>query len=455
MLQEEIRKLHGQPPENVDQGMTQCEQWRDLCSKLCEVEELIEINTVIPNEITGNVSSGNMNFSTTLSPQSVAESTRVDNEGVSDSPDHQRNHQRVGISSEQNKNAENPAGNRRNDTGVHQSGASDSLDEQFSLQRILQESQNFNKNLINIEHCKPETGSLTISKKIFSRWRDRFISASDGLSDLEKVNMFKRTAGSDLLDVLDLCPETLSADKNDKPSFVQIMKRLDNHFSSDRVKKISQMSFKSMVQLQNESSSEFLIRVTKFSSNCSFSSEEINSKIMNVIAKGALDRKVREKASELGDNGKRHSAAFFQDFLLNYELFKINERTQLKAKQSAQVFAVTDPGPYRNQASGKGGASGQFVFKGLGAPKKICWRCGSPNHDQSVCQHKEKECFKCHSIGHMQNMCKNTDPGKRKSQHTWINPQLSANKKIKIANVEETQEMDEVGDESLRENCKD
>lgn len=370
--------------------------------------------------------------------------------------------QRLRIRNQQSTNVHNepPITNVNGTTGTNQTvneSTVDPLNEQVSIQKILQDSQTLNRQLINIEPCKPEAGCLNISKKIFNRWRDTFLSATGSLSDAEKVSLFLRKSGSDLMDVYDMCPETQTADKSVATSFTTMMARLENHFSSDRVKQMARMEFKGLCQLPSETSSEYLNRVNKFASNCSFKADEINGKIMNVIAMHATDSRVRAKASEIGENGKRYSAEFFQNFLLHYELHRRNERAQARIRQQGSaVQAVENLGPPKTGPAKYGFGlqrPAQYVQQGLGIQRRTCWRCGSPNHDQASCIHKDKQCYNCQAIGHMQSVCK-TWSAKPKRQQSQPPKGGSNPKKARIAHVEISPQGDDEVGRDIEENTE-
>lgn len=329
-------------------------------------------------------------------------------------------------------------------------------EEPDALLQVIEASTSLSRNLLRIDQCKPTDGQVTITSTVYHRWRNMLLSTVGEMSEQEKESFFRKSAGSNLLDVLEMLPETQLVDAGSDTPFSDIIKRLDCFFESDGMKRSARLELETMKQdaLKNESNMSFLERVMKAAMNCNFPKSEFDERLMNVISKNSRDKKIREAANEIDRNGKRYTYTQFRDFILQLELFRDNEKLHkedgIKSKQLSvhEVHSPTQQESGMNRSSYQpAGArsfhqrdpsrarSSTFQRGQLGRPVKACYRCGSRAHDPMGCPHRSKTCYNCNRVGHMQNQCTVPVSSKRvrSPQPTKFG---SGSKKKRVENVE-------------------
>lgn len=328
-----------------------------------------------------------------------------------------------------------------------------------AIHQVIEASATLSKNLMRIDPCKPMEGTSSISSSCYLRWRVMLMSTIQSLSEAEKESFFHKSAGSYLLDVLEMIPGSQPDPLSSSP-FSDIIGHLDKFFKSDGTRRAARLELEAMRQdsTKNEGNLAYLERVAKAAMNCGFPTEEFDEKLMNVISKNASDKKIRAAANEIDRSGKRYSYLQFRDFILHYELFQNNERTHKEEKSKNKqltVHAVSE-----NSGVNNSGGFSRSSYQPAGArsynqrdpsrarydpyrraqpsqQSQACHRCGSLAHNHVDCPHRKRTCFKCGREGHMQSVCKSGGPAKRAHSPE----QLRSDKKLRnVANVEANEE---------------
>lgn len=407
LLQQELERITSAPAGEINM-----EQLSNTTAEMAKVNEKLEEALTEANEIIESLSNTATQFNPALSSTSCQQ-------------------------------------NASSGSGVNHETSSISADQQ-SLQEILCESKMLNRQLLAIDPCDTIPGTSKIAPNIYNRWRRSFISVAQNKKEYEKVPFFLKSAGTALLDILDLCPETQSKGMPDSMSISEVLERLDKYFNSKSVKKLTRLEFHGLRQLPNESSMNFLDRVSSFATNCQFKAEKLNKEIMDVMARNSTDKEVRQRASGIDNGGNRFSSSHFKDILLHHEGFLANERANSRARQISAVNQVEN-GPARassyfqpigarssNKRDPSRARPTQFLQQGLGVRRSPCTRCGSSMHSEGSCPNINKTCFKCQKVGHLQHMCRSSQAGKRNFPIQQEGQKGSAGnpKRARIANVE-------------------
>lgn len=291
-----------------------------------------------------------------------------------------------------------------------------------------QSSSAFTRAMIKVEPCLPSEGSKLITASNYVRWKKALINVIESakLDDKAKLNLFNKSAGDGLLDVLEVLPAFVS--KTEPPSFEAIIKILDSYYSSDTQRSIARLYFKTIKQGREESCIEFVDRMTKASQSCDYSKESFEENLMDAIAEGTSNKQLRIKAIMIDEiTGKRCSHEKLRQYASGIELILASEKRRLN--QVDGVFAVeganrssyapraqrayttnwsNQPNRASNQRS-SGRQSGGARFQG-NQPRvdlgKECELCGYRDHVSKDCFARAKECYQCNQIGHLERMCK-------------------------------------------------
>lgn len=330
----------------------------------------------------------------------------------------------------------------------------------LALQQVIDASSTLSRNLMRIDQCKPAEGGMSISSTVYHRWRDMLLSTVGGMTEQEKESFFRKSAGSNLLDVLEMLPESQLVDGTSPTPFSDIITRLDNFFKSDGIKRAARLELETMKQdtQKNESNMTFLERAMRAAMNCSFPAAEFDERLMNVVAKNSSDRKIREAANEIDRNGKRYTYIQFRDFILHLELFRDNEKLHREEKSKSKQLSMNEVRSNHRSSYQPSGARSfyqrdpsrarpaPYQYQQLGQPGKTCYRCGSRAHDQISCPQRTKTCYKCNREGHMQNMCTVAGSSKRQRspQPTQSQQHSSKKKKSEIPEIK-SDDVNQVG----------
>lgn len=341
------------------------------------------------------------------------------------------------------------------------------VEDSSAVYQMIEASATLSRNLMRIDQCTPADGGSSISSTVYHRWRNMLLSTVAELNEVEKESFFRKSAGSHLLDVLEMLPETQHAHVDSETPFTDIITRLDNFFKSDGMKRAARLELETMKQdvQKNESNMAFLERTMKAAMNCSFQVAEFDERLMNVVAKNSSDKKIREAANEIDRNGKRYTYTQFRDFILHLELFRDNEKLhkedKIKSKQLVINEVLATRGGSMNRSSYQPPGARSFDQRDpsrarpvpysrhqLGQPAKPCYRCGSRSHDPMGCPHRSKICFNCNRLGHMRIMC--TVPVSSKRQRSPPQQSFKSEpKKSRVDNVEtESEDINQVRSES-------
>lgn len=273
--------------------------------------------------------------------------------------------------------------------------------------------------------CTPITGEKEISRISYYKWKETFMASVEscaGMSDLRKYNLFKRSAGPQLNEVL----EGLSfQDSGENNSFESIIKKLDGHFNSPENNLLALMQFRVSRQLPDEPNLEYLRRMMRNVKFCGFPPESREKELVNTIAINSRDTKIIKEALSTDC-----TYAKLVNVAKAIELTKMiqsanKHHDEKKQEKPVAILAVTDPNKSSTNLRQQEGrwmssrnpsrAQGRFNSSqrySNGSPSE-CSRCGGRNHSQFNCQHRQTECNKCHIIGHLARKCRSILPSKR------------------------------------------
>lgn len=312
---------------------------------------------------------------------------------------------------------------------------------QQSLQQSMQlaieaSSSSISKSLLTVEKCVPTEGNV-IRLSDWVRWKEMLllsVSAVMGLSEKEKHLVLMKSAGPQLLDVLD--EQLLDVSSSSKP-FQETVGKLDAYFTSDTVVREARGRFKRMDQREEETNVEYLARLFRFAKNCRYQETTFNESFMETVARCALDPDIRKEAMTFDrTTDERCTYKQLRNFAiqldasrrLESELAGARSRHDGQFSASKQtVFAVTsggnDRGGYtqradrgwtngRNPSNASGRSSG-----GWSAPTRLlidCSVCGSFYHRTAKCFHAHKTCDNCNKVGHLKAKCSARSPNRKR-----------------------------------------
>lgn len=306
---------------------------------------------------------------------------------------------------------------------------------------------------IKIDKCEPGEGETVLSYHAFARWKDTLLSTFEPIpfiSESEKWNVFKRTAGAALLDVLEGL-EVAKVSATSITPFSDAMKTLEAYFNSDSNKKLAKLNFRQAKQAQGESNQAYLNKMVKLVKHCGFDVAEQENELMMTVATNTTDNEVRRQALRVGC-----SYIDLRQFVSSLELINsLEKKNKPKAVvQTLEVQAVsTSTGRTNRPFNSRGGTSGQRSDrqgrfpppKGRG-DKLECNRCGSKFHTSQSCPHSDKSCNNCGRIGHFARKCYTS--AKRSIQNIQRDNKEGKPEEPapKIPKNEEANEISQVGD---------
>lgn len=274
----------------------------------------------------------------------------------------------------------------------------------------------FARALLKIEPCLPASGSDTISSTIYNRWKNTLLATMESASmdNQEKINFFRKSAGNLLLDILDVQPAITN--RNTEPTFEETIACLDSYFNSCSHKTLARLKFKTMTQEKDEDVTKFVDRMARAACDCGYPTESYNENLMDAIANGTNNDKLREKALQL-DSGTDERLTHKQ--IRSYaESLKMSMALQSKKKGQSEILQVgssfipktqrTFGGNWANRSSN----TTDRVFSGQRRPRsdfsnnKACHYCASSsNHNGKSCFARDKECYHCGKKGHIAKAC--------------------------------------------------
>lgn len=333
-----------------------------------------------------------------------------------------------------------------------------------SVTKTMTDSSNvLSKTLMKIDECKPEGGLTSITALVFRRWKTSLQSLMETgpiLSQTEKANLFRRCAGSLLLNKLQLLTQDI--DEKSLTPYDDIIKVLDEYFNSAVNKRQAKMELKASYQKADETNLIFIDRLMTAALNCGFTKDEFDEQLMDVIAKNSNDKKIREKALLTDKAGKRPSYSEIRNEALNIATVKANEKMHgNKQMKDLPVEAYTvksgesSMGQQRSsmgqQRSSYAPASQRWMSprdparlqedryrdKSLGnlSKNQTCNRCATAGHDSENCPHRHKICHGCNKTGHLRRACRS---GATSSGHSFKVKTSTSAKKQRVNSLNDS-----------------
>lgn len=208
------------------------------------------------------------------------------------------------------------------------------------------DTSSLSKNLMHIESYKPAEGSDAISTANYRRWRKMLMRITEALNEEEKESFFLRSAGPYLMDICEMLADQQPDTGESETPFSDTILSLDKYFDSDGVKNEARAEFESMKRntSKNESNVAYLDRLARAAKNCGFPHDEIDKKLMTVVARNIDDEGIRKAAIEVDFNGKYRTYSQFRNHLRHLDLIQsigLNQKKgQWAAKQEVSVHAL-------------------------------------------------------------------------------------------------------------------
>lgn len=323
----------------------------------------------------------------------------------------------------------------------------------YSMSKTMEKSaQAMTVASIRIDPCVPDAGGSFISHYNFSRWKDVIVATVEtipGLTEQEMFNVFKRTAGPHLIDLLESLSLEDTITSSSRP-FTHALEKLNNHFNSDQQIFLAKMNFRTTRQGVKEQSLDYLNRMLKLVKFCGFSREEQEKELVLNIAANTGDPDVRKQALKKG--------CTFQDLrecILSLEVHKdIEKRNENQFKPNVEVNAVgsnsDNPRPStwsRRPLSHSSYQPKRFTRTGVGS----CSRCGRSDHSATNCPNRDKTCNACGRQGHFAIKCRSKVAKRRGSPPSGYNQRMTKSAKIHEVSSEDqlTNDSNKVGEEDL------
>lgn len=274
---------------------------------------------------------------------------------------------------------------------------------------------------VKIEPCVPGMGETEISSHTYTRWKNTIVATFEtnpDLSEMDKWNIFMRSAGPTLVDVLD----GLSLDQVDLSSepFTDALQKLDEHFNSEQSIFLAKMNFRVAKQKPKETNLSYLARMLKLAKCCAFSASEQEAELVMSIATNTSDSDIRKHALKRGCTFQS-----LRDFVRSIDLARDIEARDEKKRKLPEICEVDAVSLHSDNY---GREQRTFVAR---RPQKSmqtqrfsmatrdntqeCSRCGFKNHDSFNCPNKEKICNLCNRKGHFAVKCRTV---KRKREHS-------------------------------------
>lgn len=316
------------------------------------------------------------------------------------------------------------------------------------------------KAMIKIDPCVPTDGNKLISTTNFNRWKNAFAVTAEtaDLNDKGKLDLFNKSAGDKLLDILEVLPEYVKM--QGEKTFDKVIKMLDRYFGSEARRSIARINFKSMKQARDESCLEFVDRMTKAAMGCDYPLDTFDENLMDAIVEGTTDRQLAKKAILTDESsGKRCSHDKIRQYATGIEQIKASEKKRGE-KEKKEVFAVevknrssyapttqrAYTGNWSNGRNDRDGGQRAYPRSHVSRPArpdigKECELCGNRDHWSKDCFAKNKNCHECGEMGHLSRMCRSLKRKREnRDRNQWQRPGDGDEKppvKLRVVNEED------------------
>lgn len=251
------------------------------------------------------------------------------------------------------------------------------------------------------------------------KWRDwkrdfnYYLDSKDEMTDRRKFAKLMLLAGRDVQVIYDQ-EKAKKADEEDSDGevvsdYVEALQLLDAVFLRQNNMPLQRSIFRTIKQLQDESTAAFVSRLREQAAFCGFGDDEAVEKAIKdqIVSGGRLSeirRYILKKKRSLSDIIKEAQA------LENVESFeKLNKRqaetsvNEISAKKARSQQGSAGPSRVRDRNLDE-------------TPKGACWACNHEGHrrNDESCPAKGKKCMTCGRKGHFSVVCRsNENQGRR------------------------------------------
>ena len=207
---------------------------------------------------------------------------------------------------------------------------------------------------------------------------DAFLAANDITNGAKKVNMFLATIGPSAFKLL----KNISAPDNpNTKTYEQLQDALKNHFDPEPIVIAERHKFWTAYQEENESVADFVVRLKKLSTTCSFNTfleEALRDRLVSGLHKKMI--KAQRQLLAMRD--------------LTFQVAKdkcIAEEMATKASRGYMGDCVEET---------------THKISWQGRKEDNCKCCGGVNHKSANCRFRDAVCHHCHKRGHIKPVCR-------------------------------------------------
>lgn len=305
----------------------------------------------------------------------------------------------------------------------------------FEESRFLSSMNQLSVASINVPECKAANDEQ-IHRHTFELWKDLLVDSMK-LAGIEEESVmytiFKVKAGHRLLEIFRNTKSNADAPDAVLEPFSNAMHRLKTYFGSGSDVMLMRRRLTMMIQKDEESDLNFILRVGSTARLCEYDEEKEFDEIISTVAEHASSRDVRTAALKMFN--RKGNFTDLVDKVRELEAIRLNEEyvMQKRGKHTAEAMVaplrsttnweanrftrgnVNNRGYTGRRANWRAPRGRQPFSQGSVQPKTFhhsgerCWRCYSVYHSANACRVKSKTCNRCGIVGHIQRACTNAN----------------------------------------------
>ncbi|XP_058828586.1 uncharacterized protein K02A2.6-like [Topomyia yanbarensis] len=188
-----------------------------------------------------------------------------------------------------------------------------------------------------------------------------------------------------------------------------ILKKIEDHLTPQRDKRMERAEFNTMCQNDEEKIEEFVKRLKKKATDCGYAVEEQKELLKDRLIAGVRDHQIRKELLKAGDIPLDDMVKKIKDHQQIEELAKKYERMTAVNDSSRDTFKLTTTKRMENNCRYCGGKHQKDKNKCPAFGKK-CLECGKLNHFKKVCRAKTtKKRFRSKNVRQMEDHVGSTE----------------------------------------------